>query len=330
MSVKRILVIGSNSPTAASFCAHALELGYEVIATSRSKEPHKIFLPYRWKSDKGLTFNRIDINSDLDALKELIKYHRPKYILNFAAQGMVAQSWRDPTHWMQTNVVATTALLEILRNLDFLDRYIHFTTPEVYGSTPDWVVENRNYAPSTPYALSRAAGDMAVALWTKTYNLPIIITRSANVYGEGQQLYRIIPRTFICCLTGQKLQLHGGGLSLRTFIHFEDVSRALMLICEKGNNGTDYHICTKQTIMIRELVSKVCKSVNVKFDNVVEVVDDRLGKDHAYLLDPEKITKELGWQAQISLDEGLKRCANWHHQNHDVIGSLPQNYKHKP
>ena len=97
----------------------------------------------------------------------------------------------------------------------------------------------------------------------------MIITRSANVYGEGQQLYRIIPRTFICCLTGQKLQLHGGGLSLRTFIHFDDVSRALMLICEKGNNGTDYHICTKQTIMIRELVSKVCKSVNVKFDNVI-------------------------------------------------------------
>ena len=244
-----ILVIGSNSPTGASFCAHALGIGFKVIATSRSKELHDVFLPYKWKDAKGLTFEKVDLNYNMDVLEGLIMSHRPKYILNFASQGMVAQSWENPTHWMQTNVVATTALLEVLRNLDFLKRYIHFTTPEVYGSTLDWISENRIYAPSTPYALSRAAGDMAVALWTKTYNLPIIMTRSANVYGEGQQLYRIIPRTFICCLTGQKLQLQGGGMSSRTFIHFDDVSRALMLICEQGNNGEDYHIWSKKTMV---------------------------------------------------------------------------------
>ena len=330
MNIEKILVIGSNSPTAASFCAHALGLGFEVIATSRSKEPHEIFLPYKWKSAKGLTFKRVDINSEIAVLEGLIKFHQPKYILNFASQGMVEQSWNNPTHWMQTNVVATTALLEILRNLDFLERYIHFSTPEVYGSTTDWVAENRNYAPSTPYALSRAAGDMAVELWTRTYDLPIIVTRSANVYGEGQQLYRIIPRTLFCCLTGQKLQLHGGGKSLRTFIHFDDVSRALMLICEKGKNGADYHICTKQAILIWDLVAKICKSENVNIEDIVEIVDERLGKDQAYLLDPKKITNELGWQAQVSLDEGIKRCANWHHRYFNVISSLPQSYRHKP
>ena len=330
MSMDTILVIGSNSPTGASFCAHALGIGFKVIATSRSKEPHDVFLPYKWKDAKGLTFEKIDLNYNMDVLEGLIMSHRPKYILNFASQGMVAQSWGNPTHWMQTNLVATTALLEVLRNLDFLERYIHFTTPEVYGSTLDWISENRTYAPSTPYALSRAAGDMAVALWTKTYNLPIIMTRSANVYGEGQQLYRIIPRTFICCLTGQKLQLQGGGMSSRTFIHFDDVSRALMLICEQGNNGEDYHIWTKKTILIRDIVAKVCESVNVKIEDVIEIVDDRLGKDQAYLLDSKKITAELGWQAQVSLDVGLKRCANWFQRNFDEISALPQIYQHKP
>ena len=328
--MKTILVIGSNSPTGANFCAHALELGFKVIATSRSQEIHDVFLHYKWKDAKGLTFEKVDLNRNMDVLRGLIMSHRPKYILNFASQGMVAQSWENPTHWMQTNVVATTALLEILRDLDFLERYIHFTTPEVYGSTPDWIVEHRSYAPSTQYALSRAAGDMAVALWTKTYNLPIIMTRSANVYGEGQQLYRIIPHTFLCCLTGKKLQLHGGGMSTRTFIHFDDVSRALMLICEKGKNGTDYHIWTKQTILIRDLVAKICESVNVKIEDVIEVVDDRLGKDQAYLLNSEKITDELGWQAQVSLDEGLKRCANWCHLNFDSISTLSKVYNHKP
>ena len=147
-----ILVIGSNSPTGASFCAHALGIGFKVIATSRSKELHDVFLPYKWKDAKGLTFEKVDLNYNMDVLEGLIMSHRPKYILNFASQGMVAQSWGEPTHWMQTNVVATTALLEILRNLDFLERYIHFTTPEVYGSTPDWISENRNYAPSYTHA----------------------------------------------------------------------------------------------------------------------------------------------------------------------------------
>lgn len=325
-----VLVLGSNSPSGANFCAHALEIGLEVIATSRSPEPLPVFLPYKWKPCSGLTFKQIDINKDLDLLKSLLKKHRPKYVFNFASQSMVAQSWENPTHWMQTNVVAHVELLEILRNLEFLDRYVHFSTPEVYGSTSGWIKENRYYKPSTPYASSRAASDMNIALWGKTYGIPTIITRAANIYGEGQQLYRIIPRTLLSCFTGQKLQLHGGGLSERAFIHSDDVSCALMLLAERGRNGEDYHISPHTSITIRDLVNKICTITNVAFDDIVTIAEDRLGKDQAYLLDSEKINTELGWKVNVTLDQGLKRCATWFSENRDLLELIPPVYVHKP
>jgi dTDP-glucose 4,6-dehydratase len=323
-------VLGSNSPSGASFCAHALDRGFEVIATSRSEEKHDAFLPYKWQGRKGVVFHRVDLNRDLEALKSLLGKHKPAFVVNFASQSMVGQSWGHPAHWMQTNVVSIVELLELLRGADFLQRYVHFSTPEVYGSTSDWVKENRHYDPSSPYASSRAAGDMNVVLWSNTYGLPAVITRAANVYGEGQQLFRIIPRTFLCCHTGAKLPLQGGGLSERAFVHFDDVSRAVMLILERGRNGEDYHISPRSSISIRDLVQKICDSANAKFDDVVEMAPDRLGKDQAYLLDSGKIKNELGWEPQVDLDAGLERCARWSLEYLELLKRLPQGYQHKP
>lgn len=323
-------MIGSNSPTAANFCAYALDQGYQVIATSRSPEKEGVFLPYTWGKRSNVLFQQIDLNQDMYRLRSLMKHYRPAYVVNFSSQGMVAQSWDNPTHWMQTNVVAMAALLEVLRSADWLERYIHFSTPEVYGSTPKWTAESRIYAPSTPYALSRAAGDMSVALWAKTYGLPAVITRAANVYGEGQQLYRIIPRAFMCCLTGQTLPLQGDGLSERSFVHFDDVSRGVLLVCEQGRSGDDYHLSPRSTITIRDLVGKICAMSNKSFDAVVTMVSDRLGKDQSYLLDSGKIEKELGWRPLVELDDGLHRCAAWCRENLDVLRRLSQFYEHKP
>jgi dTDP-glucose 4,6-dehydratase len=328
--MSKILVLGSNSPSGASFCAYAHDQGHEVIATSRSSEKQLPFLPYRWDGRTGVSFHKIDLNTDLDALKSLLLQHRPNYVVNFASQSMVAQSWENPAHWMQTNVVSMVHLLELLRNMDFLDRYLHFSTPEVYGNTPTWIREHRQYAPSTPYALSRAAGDMNVALWTATYNLPSLVTRAANVYGEGQQLYRIIPRTLLCCYSGQKLPLQGGGLSERAFIHFDDVSRALLLILERGEIGTDYHISPHESVSIQNLVRMICAVAGTNFDDVVEMAPDRLGKDQAYFLDSTRLMTELGWKNQVSLEDGLQRCAAWCRKYLDELRTLPQVYHHQP
>ncbi|MDU6748286.1 MAG: SDR family oxidoreductase, partial [Bradyrhizobium sp.] len=156
---EKYLILGSNSFSGATFVDFLAAAGHDVIATSRSDEPHEAFLPYKWQKRPGnVRFKRVDLNHDLDALKALLAAERPTHVVNFAAQSMVGESWLYPDHWMMTNVVSAVRLHDILRNYDGLDRYVHVTTPEVYGSTEGWVREDAAFNPSTPYAVSRAAG----------------------------------------------------------------------------------------------------------------------------------------------------------------------------
>lgn len=324
------LVIGSNSFSGASFCAHLLASGAEVIGTSRSKEVDWPFRPYGWSNlTAGFTFQQSDLNHDLDGLMALIDERRPKFIANFAAQSMVGQSWDQPEDWMMTNVVSTTKFFERLRHLDHLDRYVHVTTPEVYGSTDGWVDEDTRFNPSTPYAVSRAAGDMSLLAYHKSYQLPMVMTRAANVYGSGQQLYRIIPRAVMTALTGGKLQLHGGGLSERSFIHIDDVASATQLAAEEGEDGACYHISTRSQITIRALVEMILANLGVDFDGAVDIVGDRRGKDQSYLLASDRM-RALGWTDRISLEAGLDQTIAWARTHLGALRQAPQAYIHKP
>ena len=138
-------------------------------------------------------------------IEEKIKLFKPKFIVNFAAQGMVAESWNKPEDWYQTNVVSQVKLHNCLRQLDFIENYLHFSTPEVYGSTEGWIKESYHLAPNTPYAASRAACDLHLMTFFRNYDFPVTFTRAANVFGEGQQLYRIITKTILSGLLRKKL-----------------------------------------------------------------------------------------------------------------------------
>jgi dTDP-glucose 4,6-dehydratase len=327
---EKVLVIGSNSFSGASFVAWLLEHGHEVIGVSRSEEPHKAFLPYRWKGkDSAFRFERIDLNHDLDKLEGLMRRERPARVVNFAAQSMVAESWKNPDHWMMTNVVSAVRLHDRLRNMDFLQCYVHVTTPEVYGSTEGFIKETAPFNPSTPYAVSRAAGDMSLKTYIDAYRFPAVFTRAANVYGPGQQLYRIVPRTILFILTGRKLQLHGGGHSKRSFIHMNDVSDATWRIATQSPIGQTYHISTNDIVTIRELVERICKKLEVPFEDTVEVVGERLGKDAAYLLESSKVRESLGWRDRISLDAGLDECIAWVKSNIEELKNQTMSYVHK-
>lgn len=328
-----VLVLGSNSFSGASFVRYLLQQGLDVIGASRSPEATEVFLTYRWLPEaqrSRFRFVQVDLNHQLDTLQKIIYDERISVIANFAAQSMVGESWNKPDDWMRTNVVSMARLAERLRHIDFLEKYVHVTTPEVYGTTDGWIAEDTPYSPSTPYAVSRAAGDMLFKIYRETYGLPVVSTRAANVYGPGQPLYRIIPRTLFFLLTDRVLELHGGGVSTRSFIHIDDVSKATWLIAQHAKIGETYHISTNRIIAIKELVSFLCKKLNKSFDSCVKVVDERLGKDSAYWLKSEKLRAELGWVDTISLEQGIDDTLSWTHTNLAALSKQPMQYIHKP
>jgi dTDP-glucose 4,6-dehydratase len=328
--MSKIVVIGSNSFSGASFVDFALQQNVNVIGTSRSAEPIDAMLPYKWRDHSKFTFHMLDLNKDLQGITDLLHAIKPKYVVNFAAQSMVGESWKNPQDWFMTNVVSTIKLHDVLRKCDFLERYVHVSTPEVYGSCSGFVNENFPFNPSTPYAVSRAAADLSLRTFRAAYNFPVVTTRAANVYGPGQQLYRIIPRTILFILLGRKLQLHGAGVSTRSFIHMADVSDATWKIMHKGHNGDTYHISTSEVVSIHELVERICAKLGVSFEDHVEVVGERMGKDSAYHLDSIKVRAELAWADRVSLDTGLDECIAWVRNNFEALKASKYDYVHKP
>lgn len=329
--MEKIAVLGSNSFSGSHFVDYALAQGLDVLGMSRSAEPAKEFLPYLWKKrDGAFRFEQLDMNRDPDRIAEAIEAFRPEYVVNFAAQGMVAESWLHPEHWYQTNVVANVLLHDRIRHFDFLKKYVHVSTPEVYGSCSGLIPEESPFNPSTPYAASRAACELHLRTFLKNYNFPVALTRSANVYGPGQQLYRIIPRTILYILLGKKLPLHGGGRSVRSFIHIRDVADGTLRVARAGAPGEAYHFSTTLNISIREVVEKICSMMDADFGKVVDVVGDRPGKDAAYLLDNAKARRTLGWEPRVDLDGGIRETIAWVRENLDALSKQPLDYIHKP
>lgn len=326
----RFVVIGSNSFSGASFVSHLLKAGHPVVGVSRSEEPNAAFLPYRWGDAAGdFRFHPLDLNTDLAAIADLISESGATHVVNFASQSMVAESWDNPDHWFMTNAVSTIRLQQALRRMPALQRYVHVSTPEVYGSTSGDVTEDAPFNPSTPYAVSRAAADTTLRLYHQNYGFPVVFTRAANVFGPGQQLYRIIPRTILFIRLGKTLALHGGGASERSFIHIDDVSDATLRIALGGRPGEAYHIATPRQISIRDLVALICERMGANLDDVAEVVGERVGKDAAYWLNSGKLRGELGWRDRIALEQGIDETIAWVDRHLETLKTLPQSYVHK-
>ena len=170
---------------------------------------------------------------------------------------------------------------------------------------------------------------MSLKTFFDVHQFPVVTTRAANVFGEGQPLYRIIPKTIISVMKGEKLPLHGGGHSERSFIHIDDVSDATLKIGERGTLGETYHISTKETVTIRNLVAMICERLGTRLEQVCNITEDRPGKDAAYLLNTDKLRKELGWQDTITLEAGITSTINWAQDYFDVLKNLPVEYQHK-
>ena len=329
--MKKVLIIGSNSFAGSDFIDFLLTKNIKVFGVSRSKENNKIFLRYKNnKNLKNFKFHKINLNlkKDLTKLIKIIRKEKIKYIVNFAAQGMVAESWINPEDWYFTNIYSNSILIKELSKMK-IKKYLNFSTPEVYGHTSSLIKENNIFAPTTPYAVSRSAQDLNLIAYFKTNKFPVVFTRAANIYGPYQQSYRIIPKIIISILTNKKIPIHGKGNTLRSFVFMPDVSKGLYkVLFDKNNINETFHISSKKFISILDLVKLINKIMNVKHRNIY-YTKERDGKDFKYTLNSNKIRNYYSWSDDVDLKEGILNTINWAKKNLNYLKKTPLNYTHK-
>jgi dTDP-glucose 4,6-dehydratase len=329
--MKKIVVLGANSFSGQDFVDLLLDdPSNKVIGVSRSKERSEVFLRYRLRKDlSNYKYYRIDMNTGMTELLELMDRERPEFIVNFAAQSEVAPSWEHPEHWFETNTVSLAKMVNHLRKKDYLKRYLHISSPEVYGNCAGNVTEEAPLNPSTPYAASKAAADLLLRTYHKQFGFPLIEVRATNVYGARQQLFKIIPRSVIYIRSDRKIQLHGGGKAVKSYVHIRDVSRGELAMLEKGRIGQLYHLSPDSGIAVRDVVKMICRISGKSFDEATEIVAERPGQDAAYVIDSTLARKEFGWAPRISFEEGIKEVIDWVNKYWKEMEKMPLGYEHK-
>jgi dTDP-glucose 4,6-dehydratase len=327
--MKKYVVIGSNCFTG-SHIVDALVQNPEnsVIGISRSPEYKDFFLPYKKRSLENFSFQQIDVVHQFPKLHKLLEEVKPEIVINVAALSEVALSNERPVEYFETNTTAVVKLCNYLRTCGYLERYVHISSAEMFGPCPEPLKEDDPFRPSTPYAVSKAAADMYLNTLQKNFNFPATLIRSTNVYGRHQQLFKIIPRTVIYYKQGQKIQLHGGGTAMKSFIHIRDVVNGLMLTIEKEKSGT-FHFSVPSDQTVADVVRITCELMGDNFDDAVEIVGERLGQDSRYWLDCAKAHSELGWQPQVQFEAGVRETIEWIEENWTQIQQEPLNYIHK-
>ena len=163
--------------------------------------------------------------------------------------------------------------------------------------------------PSTPYAASKAAGDLFLFTLVKNFDFPLVMIRATNVYGAHQQLFKIIPRTAIYLKQDRRIQLHGGGVAVKSYIHIRDVSRGELAAMESGRPGAIYHLSPDHGYAVRDVVRSICNLMSRNFETSAEMVGERLGQDAAYVIDSSRARAELGWKPTVTIEQGLSRIS---------------------
>jgi len=283
----------------------------KVIAIGRNPVKSDPFSLNMGKGDQRYEYHQIHIVHEQDRLFELFDREQPAVIVSYAAQGEGAVSWKKSWRFFDTNGTALVKMSEELMSREYLERFIQIGTSELYGSVGQPMKESDPIRPTSPYAASKAAFDLYLLSVANVLKFRMNIIRPSNAYCPGQLLHRVIPRAVLCGLTGQKLPLQGGGRAEKSYIHARDLARAILLVAEKAPLGTVYNVGPPKPISIRQLMEKTADALDMPFDELCEVVPDRLGQDSRYWLDSSAIKKDVGWEQEITLEEGLKEMVEW-------------------
>jgi len=278
------------------------------------------------KGDRRYAYHAYHVTHELDLLLELLDREKPQVIVNYAAQGEGAVSWKHSWRFFETNSMALARLAEALMSRDYLERFIQIGTSELYGSMDVPAREDAPLQPSSPYAASKAAFDMYLVSVHRVLKFPMSIVRPSNAYCPGQLLHRVIPRAVVCGLTGRKLPLHGGGRAEKSYIHARDLARAIHLVAAKAPPGTVYNAGPPKPISIRGLIETVARVMGIPFEDLCEVTGDRLGQDARYWLDSSAIKRDVGWEPKIGLEEGIAEMVDWGRTYLDQLRDWPMDY----
>lgn len=267
------------------------------------------------ENDPRYTFVKGDV-CDAKLIEELFITHPFDMIVHFAAETHVDRSIDQPKSFIETNIIGTYTLLEALRR----HKHIHLhliSTDEVYGDLPTregTFTENSPYAPSSPYAASKAAADHLALSYARTYGLPITVSHASNNYGGHQHVEKLIPRMIQRCLTGEDLTVYGSGEQVRDWLYVEDHSEAIYFILCRGKKGQVYNVGgekekTNLEVIdhIIERLTEINKTDPAIYRKKIIHVADRPGHDFRYAMDITKIKTELGWYPKTDFDSGLRR-----------------------
>lgn len=332
MSARTVVVIGSNSFTGAHVVDALLEdPGNRVVGVSRAAEAKPLYLPYKSRPARALErfeFRRLDLVTGMDGVLALLDALKPRVVVNVAALSEVALSNESPVEYFETNTLAVVRLADHLRRRDWLERYVHVSSAEIFGSCAGPVDESSPFNPSTPYAVSKAAADMQLGVMIKRFGFPATLIRSTNVYGRHQQLFKIVPRTVVNLKSGEPIELHGGGVARKCFIHIRDVVAGLVLALEKGRPGT-YHLSVPSDDTVADVVRTTCELMGRDFETCVRAVGERPGQDAAYRLDCRKAREELGWQPRVRFRDGVQDVIDWIERHWAEVRAEPRRYVHR-
>lgn len=275
---------------------------------------------------KNFSYHAYHITYELDAVLEVLDKEKPQVIINYAAQGEGAVSWKKSWRFFETNSMALAKLSEELMSRDYLERFIQIGTSELYGSVDFAAKETTPIQATSPYAASKAAFDMYLMSAHRFLQFPMNIIRPSNAYCPGQLLHRVIPKTIVCGLTGRKLPLQGGGRAEKSYIHARDLARAVLLVAEKAPLGAIYNAGPKDPTSIRRVVELTAQALGMPFEQLCEMTGDRLGQDSRYWLDSSAIKNDVGWEPQISWEEGLAEMVAWGRKYIDQLHQWPTDY----
>lgn len=273
---------------------------------------------------------------DKSLVFELFKTECPEYVVNFAAESHVDRSITGPEVFLQTNFMGTTTLLETCREFG-VGRYHQVSTDEVYGDLPldrpdMFFTEDTPLHTSSPYSASKAAADLLVLSYVRTYGVAATISRCSNNYGPYQFPEKFIPLMFINALKDKQLPVYGDGLNVRDWLYVKDHCRAIELILQEGKVGEVYNVGGHNEKRNIDVVKLILNELG-KPESLIQYVTDRKGHDRRYAIDPEKIYRELGWLPETRFEDGMGRTIRWYVENRkwweDIVSGEYREYYEK-